>query len=258
MNRIIRLTNLGFALSAMMIAGPVQAGEPPPPNLAGTVQQTYCMSGYLDYTDPNAYFTPVFEVRVPQNAKPSYPEDLARIYESYLNQKYGYVRTGPMSVICTLSVSAAAVQGGKDILIKDRQYRHQAVVETGWKPSPQEILAAVSATAAPSTPATPKPNPPLAVQAFCKSDPTGTKVYFSKVFSVAITQPTGQPFADQVRPLTDAWKKSLNAFLSQNYGYQGSTDCVAGEEFNPVLWTWGRLRGLALGRGVDTDWSPAG
>ena len=35
------------------------------------------MSGYLDYNDPNAYFTPVLEVRMAQNAKPSYPQDLA-------------------------------------------------------------------------------------------------------------------------------------------------------------------------------------
>ena len=102
MHRNIRLTSVGFALFCLILSGSINAGEPPPPNLAGTVQKAYCMSGYLDYNDPNAYFSAVFDVRVPQNAKPSYPQDLAKIYESYLNLKYGYVRTGPLSVICTL------------------------------------------------------------------------------------------------------------------------------------------------------------
>jgi len=82
--------------------------------------------------------------RCSRSAKPSYPEDLAKIYEAYLNDKYGYVRTGPLSVICTLASTAPAVQGGKDILIKDKQHSHPNVVETGWKPSPQGIQAAAS------------------------------------------------------------------------------------------------------------------
>jgi hypothetical protein len=214
------------------------------------------MSGYLAYGEPSAYFTPVFAVHVPQNAKPSYPEDLAKIYAGFLNQKFGYVSTSPFSVTCTFSVAAAAVEGGKSEVIKDTEYHHRTVVETGWKPSPQQVLAAAGGSAAPSSPAASKANPPLTIHAFCKSDPAGVKVYFSKVFDSTSDHPSGQPLEDQVRSMTDAWKQSFTASLAQRYGYQGSAECVGGEELNPIQWTWGRLRGLALGRSVDTDWSP--
>ncbi len=68
MLRTTRLTGVGFVLAGFILANSVQAGEPPPPNLAGKTQFAYCMSGYLDYSEPDAYFTPVFEVHVPQNA----------------------------------------------------------------------------------------------------------------------------------------------------------------------------------------------
>jgi hypothetical protein len=257
MNRTLRLTSPGFAICAMMLASPAQPGEPPPPNLAGKLQQAYCMSGYLDYSDPNAYFTPVFEVRVPQNAKPSYPEDLAKIYQAYLHQKYGYVRTGPLSVVCTFSVAAAAVEGGKSAVIADTEYRHRKVIETGWKPSAQEIAAAASATAAPAVSAAPKSNPPLTVHAYCKGDQQG-KPYFSALFSSVIQHPTGQPVEDQVRPLTDAWKMSFTAYLAGKYGFNGTADCYAGPDLQPIEWTLNRLRGLALGRKTDTGWTPGG
>lgn len=36
-----RLTSVGFAVFCLFAASLVQAGEPPPPNLAGTLQQAY-------------------------------------------------------------------------------------------------------------------------------------------------------------------------------------------------------------------------
>ncbi len=256
MNRTIQLTSLGFALSGLMLAELVQAGEPPPPNLAGTKQFAYCMSGYLAYTDSNAYFSPVFEVQVPQNAKPSYPQDLANVYDGYLKQKYGYVRTGPLSVVCTFSVAAAAVQGGKDEVIKDTEYRHRKVIETGWKPSAQEIMAAANEAAAPVA-AAPKTTPPLTLHAYCKGDQQGVP-YFSALFESGIQQPTEQPIEVQARPLTEKWKKSFTAFLAQRYGFTGSADCYAGPDLHSIQWTYERLRGLALGRRTDTGWTPGG
>lgn len=255
---LTRLAHLFFVLGSLFLAVSVQAGEPPPPNLAGKTQFSSCMSGYLNYSEPSAYFTPVFEVHVPQNAKPSYPEDLAKIYAGFLNQKHGYVRTGSMPVVCSFSVAAAAVEGGKAEVIKDTEYRQRRAVETGWKPSPAQILAAASSSAAPTAPAAPQANSPLTVHGYCKTDAAGAKVYFSKVFDSSIEHASGQLSADQLRPTTDAWRKSFLSFLAQHYGYQGSAECFGGEELNPIQWTWGRLHGLALGRSVDTDWSPGG
>lgn len=257
MNRTTLLASLGFAFSGLMLAGPARAGEPPPPNLAGTKQFAYCMSGYLDYTGPSAHFSPVFEIHVPQDAKVSYPEDLANVYEGFLKQKYGYVRTGPLAVVCTFSVAAAAVEGGKSEVIKDTRYRHRNVIETGWKPSAQEIAAAANGAAAPVAAAPPTANPPLTVHAYCKGDQQG-KPYFSALFSSVIHQPTGQPVEDQVRPLTDAWKKAFTAYLAGQYGFNGTAECYAGPDLQPIEWTWNRLRGLALGRKTDTGWTPGG
>jgi hypothetical protein len=257
MNRTIRLISLGFALSGLMLAGSLQSGEPPPPNLAGKTQFAYCMSGYLDYNDPNAYFSPVFEIHVPQNAKLSYPEDLANVYEGYLKKKHGYVRTGRLSVICTFSVSAAAVQGGKDVMVNEKQHQKRSVVETGWRPSAQEISAAANGAAAPVAAAPPTANPPLTVHAYCKGDQQG-KPYFSALFSSVIQQPTGQPVEDQLRPLTDTWKNAFMAYLTGQYGFSGTTGCYAGPDLQPIEWTWNRQRGLALGRKTDTGWTPGG
>ena len=261
MNRTMRLTSAGFALGCLFTAALAQAGEPPPPSLAGKLQQAYCMSGYLDYNDPNAYFSAVFEVHVPQNAKPSYPEDLAKVYEGYLHEKYGYVRTGPLSVACTFSVSAAAVQGGKDEVIEDTQYHHRSVVETGWKPSAQEILAAASATAAPTVSAAPKPNPGTTYFGYCKGDQDSMTIYYSAVFSTSISPPPSQLSAEETRPTAEKLAKSFSAFLVGRHGFNGSSECILGATKSSIEWTWGRLKGLSLNarnRFIETGWTPGG
>src|SRR6185295_15947118 len=118
-----------------------------------------------------------------------------------------------------------------------------------------EISAAANGAAAPIAAAVPKANPPLTVHAYCKGDQQG-KPYFSALFISMIRQPTGQPIEDQVRPLTEAWKKSFMAFLVGKYGFNGAADCYAGPDLQPIEWTWNRLRGLAMGRGTDTGWTP--
>ncbi len=259
MNRTIQLTNLGFALSGLILAGTVQAGEPPPPSLAGTKQFAYCMSGYLAYTDPNAYFSPVFEIHVPQNAKLSYPEDLANVYDGYLKQKYGYVRTGPLSVVCTFSVAAAAVEGGKDEVIKDTEYRHRKVIETGWKPSAQEIMAAASASAVPAVSAAPEPSPGTNYYGYCKGDQGNMKIYYSAVFSTSISPPPSQLSAEEARPTAEKLAKSFSAFLVGRYGFNGSAECNLGPTQSNIEWTWGRLKGIALNsrdRFIETGWTP--
>ncbi len=160
-----------------------------------------------------------------------------------------------MPVVCSFSAAAAAVEGGKGEVIKDTEYHHRKVIETGWKPSAQELLAAANGAAAPVVAAAPKANPPLTVHGYCKGDQQG-KPYFSALFSSVIQKPTQQPVEDQVRPLTDAWKKSFTAHLAGHYGFNGTADCYAGPDRQPIEWTWNRLRGLALGRGTDTGWTP--
>jgi hypothetical protein len=261
MNRTTLLASLGFAFSGLMISGPAQAGEPPPPNLAGTKQFAYCMSGYLDYTGPSAHFSPVFEIHVPQNAKVSYPEDLANVYEGFLKQKYGYVRTGPLSVVCTFSVAAAAVEGGKSEVIKDTKYRQRNVIETGWKPSAQEIMAAASATAAPAVSVAPKPNPGTTYYGYCKGDQSSTKIYYSAVFSTLISPPPSQLSAEETRPTVEKLAKSFSAFLAGRYGFNGSSECNLGPTKSNIEWTWSRLKGLALNardRFIETGWTPGG
>lgn len=263
MFRMIRLTSLGFALIGLNLAVSVLAGEPPPPNLAGKLQQAYCMSGYMDYNDPNAYFSTLFEVRVPQNAKPSYPQDLAKVFETYLNQKYGYVRTGPLSVICTLQnivPGGQGVQASKDILIKEKQYYHRTIVETGWKPSPQQVAAAASAPAAAGASATPKPNATTTYYAFCKGNQGDAKYYYSAVFSSVVAQSPGQSAADETRPAAESLAKSFSAFLAERHGFKGSAECYLNPTQNGAEWTWQRLRGLALNspdRFIQTGWAPA-
>lgn len=260
MLRMTRLTGVGFALAGVVLAGPAQAGEPPPPSLAGQLQQAYCMAGNLDYKAPAAYFSSVFEIRVPQNAKPTYPVDLAKIYEAYLSQKYGYVRPGPLSVICTLQnivPGGQSIQLSKDILIKEKRHYHSEIVETGWKPSSLELSAAASATAAPSAAAAPKPSPASTTyHAFCKGS-QGVQQYFSAVFNSVVEQSPGQSAADQTRPRAEELAKSFRGFLVERYGFSGSADCYLNPTQSGAEWTWGRLRGLALGRSTDTGWTPA-
>ena len=260
MNRTTRLTNLGLALSGLILTGTVQA-DIPPPNLAGTKQFTYCMSGYLAYTEPKAYLSAVFEIQVPQSAKLSYPEDLAKIYAGFLSQKYGYVSTGSTSVTCTFSVAAAAVQGGKDIVIQDTQYHQRLVVETGWKPSAQEILAAASATAAPTVSAAPKPNPGTTYFGYCKGDQDSMTIYYSAVFSTSISPPPSQLSAEETRPTAEKLAKSFSAFLVGRHGFNGSSECILGATKSSIEWTWGRLKGLSLNarnRFIETGWTPGG
>jgi hypothetical protein len=157
MNQTTLLRIFGFTCCCLFLPASLQA-EPPPPDLSGKVQQAACWSSHNEYREPAMYVSDVFEIRVPKNAGPWYPRDMARVFAAYLKQQHGYVDTVNLTVFCSLQDSVQMTQYTKDQLIKQHQHYKQPVVETGWKMSAQQAEAAASAAAA--KPAAPAPAAP--------------------------------------------------------------------------------------------------
>ena len=75
--------------------------------------------GYLDYTDPNAYFSQGSKSAC-HRTRTVVSGGIRENLRGYLNDKYGYVRRGRCRHL-HIGGTAPAGQGGKDILVKDKQ-----------------------------------------------------------------------------------------------------------------------------------------
>ena len=146
-----RPTPLAAAFAAFVCLVPcslLRAGEVPV-DYSGKVMQAYCASDWPGYYEPKVYFSPVFEIKVPPNGGPMYPQELGKAFAGFLLEKYGYVSTpNEHPSMCALMDSVAMAQGSKDILLKQARYNNQRagrpgdpVVETGWKPASASAAA---------------------------------------------------------------------------------------------------------------------
>lgn len=253
-----------LALCCLLISGPAAAGESSgfatPVKPAPAVVHGYC---YADASKYTVYFSPAFSsatVGGPGGSTP--PEAMGKLtatltawqdaFKAYLAQKYNAIGL----IQCALEDTLPKAQSSRQALLDDFRNRNpgytvkRTFVETDWAYAGSPSPPSPSAAAAPSA------KPSLTVHGYCKGDQPG-KTYFSKLFHSESSQPSGQSFADQARSLTEAWKQSFTAFLAQRQGFQGTAECYAREQKQQLEWLWGRQHGLALGRSVDTEWSPA-
>jgi hypothetical protein len=259
MCRTARLTSVGVGYLCLLISASLGAGEPKPPDLSGKVQQAVCFSSHNDFREPAMYLSAVFEIRVPKNAGIWYPRDMAKVFEAYLKQKYGYVSTVNETVFCSPHDTAQMAQGVKDSLAAEHRNRKQPIVETGWKMTQQQAEAAVpSAAAAPATAAA-KPNPAVTIHGYCMGN-QGPKIYFGALFSSPREVPPVLNEVDRNRPTTDLWAKSFNAYLAQDHGFQGATGrCFAFEALGGAQLNWGRQLQMARAHGpasyAETGWT---
>lgn len=235
-----------------------EAAEIAPPDLSGKVQQASCWSSHNDYREPAIYFSDVFEIRVPKGAGPWYSIDMAKVFAAHLSQEHGYVSPVPLdgpserllhaNIVCSLHDTAAAAQATKDLVVKDHTAHKQPVVETGWRMSAQQAQAAVAGGSKnPAAAVDAAPTAAPIFHGFCVGSSQDAKQYFSAIFS-----------APKGGPTTDSWVQAYTAYLAEEYAFQGTVRCNAGDTLSGVQSIWGRQTGMARAFGparyIETGW----
>lgn len=259
MRRTTRLTSAGFTFLCLFVSAAIEAGEMPPPDLAGQVQQAFCFSSHNEYSEPAMYFSDVFEIRVPKSAGIWYPGDMASVFVSYLKQQRGYAGTPNPTVFCSLHDTVQMAQGSKDLLAADHRYRKQPIVETGWKMTAQQAeAAAASAATAPTDSTAAKPNAAVTIHGYCIGH-QGPKAFFSAVFSSPREVTVEVNVVDKNGPTADRWAQSFDAYLAREHGGPGAARCFGFEALNGAQLNWSRQLRIASAFGpngyVQTGWT---
>lgn len=91
---------------------------------------------------------------------------------------------------------------------------------------------------------------PCVTDGFCVGSSQDGKQYFSAIFS-----------APKDGPTTDSWVRAYTSHLAQEYAFQGTVRCNAGDTLSGVQSMWGRQTGMARAFGparyVETSWKYA-